>query len=225
MDRRRLHPGHLRVAVVRGQPERPLRQTRLAQHGPSGLRGHVSRCRADGFGRSADRRAGGHGHRRGRHLPDHPRPDLQHLHRARSTRQGHRGVGGDDRRRCGRRPDLGGLAARELLLGIDLLGQRSPRRDRHRRGLAVRADVTRPGHTADRRAGPPAVGRGRHGIDLHDHRSAQRRMGQRSDDRGLRPRSSGARRFRHVGTHPLPSDARPVRLPQSAVLGRQPAWR
>ena len=99
-------------------------------------------------GRRTDRGARRDGRRRRGDLPDHPVADHQHLHRPGEAGEGDRTVGRDGRCWRGRRPDLGWLAARALLVGLGVHGQCAGGRGGHHRRCSVRPDLARPGGAA-----------------------------------------------------------------------------
>ena len=91
------------------------------------------------------------------------------------------------------------LAARTLLLGLDLPGERSDRDGGDRRRNPVRADLPRPGHTTRRPARVAALrGRGDH-VGLHRHRSARLGMEQHPGCGRLHHGRNRSRRIRGVG--------------------------
>ena len=126
--------------------------------------------------------------------------DHEHLHRPGEAGQGHRTLGRDGRCRRRRRPDDRWLAARALLVGLDLPGQCAGRgRGDHRR-LAVRADIARSRRaTASTCPGLILSSVGVTAVGLHRHRGAKLGMEQRAHRNRLRRRRRRHHRVRAVG--------------------------
>ena len=82
--------------------------------------------------RPAHRHPGAHGRRRGDDHAGHAVDHHQRVHRPEGTGPGHRHLGGDGRRRRGHRPGHRRLAARALLVGVGLPGERAGRGRRAR---------------------------------------------------------------------------------------------
>ena len=98
------------------------------------------------------------------------------------------------------------LAARTLLVGLDLHGEHPHRGAGHRRRRPVRPDLARPGGAPRRRRRPDPVRGRNHDAGLHGHRGAHVGMDQRPDRgrvRARRNRSRRVRRWERRSTHPM----------------------
>ena len=148
VDRRRLPPRVHRTPARRRGPRRPLRPSAGADRSGSVLFGATSAYAGSvGHRRRPDRRPGAHGHRRRGDLPGHLGDHHQHVHQTHERAKAIgiwsavSGIG------VAAGPDRGRLAARALLVGIDLL--RQPAR---RASLAIAAAV---GSSRSRRTAHP----------------------------------------------------------------------
>ena len=182
-----------------GQPRRPGRAKGRAAHRTRRVRCCDGRRRPLHEPGRADRGARGHGARRRADLPRDIVAADERFHRTRRARPGDRSVGRDDRGRDRGRADRRRLAARALLLVERLLCARAGRRARRAAGDRERADLARSAGAAGGPGGRRAVDRRDGAPDLHDHRGAQPRLGERAQCRRLRRGARAARRVRRVG--------------------------
>ena len=217
VDRRLLRPRVRRAPSLRRQPGRPLRASPLALRRDGHLRRRLGAGGVLRQLRLAHRHPGLHGPRGGVRDAGHPVDHHQPVHRSQGARSSHRRLGRRRRARRRHRPDHGRLAARALLVGIGVPGERAVRRPGPRGRVPAPAGVTRPRPAPPRPRRRRAVDRrpDRPGVDAH--RGAAPRLDRCGHPRRARRRGRRARGLHRLGAPHRPSDARPRLLRRPAL--------
>ncbi|CAA9444985.1 MAG: Uncharacterized MFS-type transporter, partial [uncultured Pseudonocardia sp.] len=220
VDRGQLHPRVRRPPPHHGHAGRPLRPQASADRRARAVRGVLAVGGAVHIGGDADRRASLDGHRRS---ADHARDAVDPHERlpARGARQGDRGLGRRVRAGDRHRPDGRRAAARALLVGCRLPGQRPVGGGRRGGGAAARPGIPGSGTSTARPAGCRTVHRRVERPRLRAHRRPVGRLDRDLDAERVRRRRGDADGLRALGAPRGAPDARRQVVRRRAVRRRE----